>query len=70
MGGGGVGARDSVEQVVRGLNWRIRSDDIETLEAFAIFEGTKLTTDKGWKSDEIESNSQVLITQFKGGTSH
>lgn len=55
MEGVRVVAHDSVGQVVGGLNRRIRSEGIETLEAYVILEGTRMETEKGWTSVEIES---------------
>lgn len=42
MGGLGVIARDTREEIVGGVNRRTRGDGVETLEAMTILEGVKL----------------------------
>lgn len=47
--------------VVGGINRKLRSDNIDTLEALAIYDRLRLATENGWSKIEIESDSHVVI---------
>lgn len=61
-------ACDNNGQVIGGMNQRVWSDDVETLEVVAIYKVTRLATDHNWTRLEIESNSQVVFNQLWGAS--
>lgn len=57
-------ARDHNMNVLKGLNRRMQSEDIESLEALAIHESTRLAFEKKWNDVEIESDSSIAINNI------
>lgn len=68
MGGISVIAWNSRGKIVGGMKCCSRCDAIEILEVSDVLEGLKLATEQGWQDVEVESDSNVVINQVRGGT--
>lgn len=60
--------RNAAGQLVGGLDQRIWSENVESLEVQAVLEEVKLAIDRGSQNIEVETDSLNVVEQIQGRT--